>query len=61
MRLLDYIAWQLDEAIKMLYSGKSKDEVACFLEEFKKGLFKPEEVIVDEDKTKYLTVDINEE
>lgn len=55
MRLVDYIGYSLDEAVKMLLDdGKSKDECACYLMDFKKQLFKPDEVIVDEDKTKYL-------
>lgn len=55
MRLIDYIAWQLDEAIKMLFDpNTSKDQCAIFLMEFKKGLFPPDKVVVDEDKTKYL-------
>lgn len=61
MRLLDYIKWQLDEAIKMCFDpNTSKDQIAIFLMEFQKGLFPPEKVIVDEDKTKYLTMKEND-
>ena len=38
----------------------SKDQIAIFLMEFQKGLFPPEKVIVDEDKTKYLTMKEND-
>lgn len=35
-------------------SGKSKDECACYLMDFKKQLFGRDEVIIDEEKGKYL-------
>lgn len=54
MRLIEYLALQIDEAIEMLYTGKTKDEVACFLGNLKKDLVGKEKVMVDEDKTKYL-------
>lgn len=55
MRLVDYIGFKIDKAVMLLLDdGKSKDECACYLMDFKKQLFKPDEVIVDEDKTKYL-------
>lgn len=55
MNAIQYIGFRLDIAIEMLLDGKkSKDEVACYLMDFKKQLFKPEEMIVDEEKTKSL-------
>jgi hypothetical protein len=55
MNLVQYIAFRLDEAIEMLMnSGKSKDECACYLMDFKRQLFKPEEVIVDGDEMRSL-------
>lgn len=54
MNLVQYIGFRLDEAIEMLMAGKSKDECACYLMNFKKQLFRQDEVIVGEDKGKYL-------
>ena len=55
MNLLQYINFRLDEAIEMLQNqGKTRDECAVYLMDFKKQLIKPEKIIVDEDKTKYL-------
>lgn len=57
MNLIEYIEMHLDTAIKMLMSeNTTKTECALYLMEFKKQLYKPEEVIIDEDKTKYLEV-----
>ena len=53
MSLIPYITFKLDTAIEMLNEGKSRDEVTCYLADFKKSLV-GQEVIVDEDKTKYL-------
>lgn len=54
MNLVQYIGFRLDEAIGMLMSGKSKDECPCYLMDFKKQLFGRDEVIIDEEKGKYL-------
>lgn len=54
MNLVQYIGFRLDEAIKMLLSGESKDECAFYLMDFKKQLFGRDEVIINEDKGKYL-------
>lgn len=54
MNLVQYIGFRLDEAIEMLLSGKSNDECACYLIDFKKQLFGRDDVIIDEDKGKYL-------
>lgn len=55
MNLIQYIAFRLDKAIEILMDeNTTKTECALYLMDFKKQLFKPEKVIVDEDKTKYL-------
>ena len=57
MNLLQYIEMHLDTAIKMLMDDNAtKTECALYLMDFKKQLWKPEEVVVDEEKTKYLEV-----